>query len=119
MTVVTGHVGGDPEIRATAGGTSVATFSIATTDVWKDKATGERKERTDWHRIKLFAGLADVAKDYVKKGSLVQVQGSPRSDRYTDSAGVERYSHEVIGDKLFLLDRAEPSGGDNGGERDE
>ena len=105
-TIVCGHVGGDPDIRFTGKGTAVAVFSIAVTDVWKDKVSGDRKEHTEWYRIKLFGRRAEIAREYVHKGSLVLVEAKKRSERYTDKDGIERYSDEFVGDDIKLLDAA-------------
>lgn len=107
-----GHVGAAPEIRAKRGGGKVATFSVATGETWKDKATGERKERTEWHRIVVFQeALVGVVEKYVGKGSKLYIRGVIRSRSYTDGKGVERWTTEIVlngfGDQIVLLDKAE------------
>jgi single-strand DNA-binding protein len=107
-----GHLGGDPEIRRTQAGMPIANFSMATSERWKDKATGEKRERTEWHRIVIFnEGLAKIAEQYLKKGSKVYIEGAMQTRKWTDQQGVERYSTEVVlkqfDSKLVLLDRAE------------
>jgi len=107
-----GHVGAEPEIRATRGGGKVATFSLATGETWKDKATGERKERTEWHRIVVFQeALVGVVEQYVGKGSKLYIRGTIRSREYTPDDGVKRYTTEIVlhgfTDQIVLLDRAE------------
>jgi single-strand DNA-binding protein len=92
-----GHLGADPEIRRTQDGRPIANFSIATSEQWKDKATGERKEKTDWHRVVVFnEGLCKVVEQYVKKGSQVYISGKLRTRKWTDQGGVDRYVTEVI-----------------------
>jgi single-strand DNA-binding protein len=92
-----GNLGGDPEIRNTTRGDKVATFSVATTDSWTDARSGERRERTEWHRVVIFSdGLAEIAEKYLKKGSKVFLEGALQTRKWTDNAGVERYSTEVV-----------------------
>jgi single-strand DNA-binding protein len=107
-----GHLGGDPDIRRTQDGRPIANFSIATSESWRDKATGERKEKTEWHRVVIFSeGLAKVAEQYLKKGSKVYVEGALQTRKWTDQQGIERYSTEVVlqgfGSSLQMLDRAD------------
>ena len=92
-----GNVGRDPEIRSTQDGREIATLAIATSETWKDKVSGERREKTEWHRVVVFSeGLVGVVKNYVKKGSKLLIEGSLQTRKWTDSAGVERYTTEVI-----------------------
>ncbi|MBP7190235.1 MAG: single-stranded DNA-binding protein [Rickettsiaceae bacterium] len=92
-----GNLGKDPEIRTTSDGKEIATFSIATTESWKDRTSGERKERTEWHRIVVFNdGLVNVIKNYVKKGSKLYLEGALQTRKWVDNAGVEKYSTEVV-----------------------
>lgn len=117
-----GNLGKDPEIRTTNDGKEIASFSLATSDTWKDKATGERKERTEWHRIVVFnEGLVGVIKNYVQKGSKLYIEGSLQTRKWTDSSGAEKYTTEVVlqnySSTLILLDNKEgvgarPSGSD-------
>ena len=102
-----GHLGNDPEIRAMPNGGNVANLSVATTEKWKDKQTGERKEATEWHRVVIFGKLADVVGQYLKKGSKVYIQGSLRTRKWTDQAGIEKYTTEIVvamNGKLEMLD---------------
>ena len=104
-----GNVGKDPEIRNTNDGREIATFSLATGDVWRDRATGEKKERTEWHRVVVFNdALASVVKNYIKKGSKIYVEGSLQTRKWVDNAGIEKYTTEVIlqnfNSALILLD---------------
>lgn len=92
-----GNLGKDPEIRRTQDGRPIANFSIATSDSWRDKATGEKRERTEWHRIVIFSeGLAKVAEQYLKKGDKVYIEGALQTRKWTDKDGVEKYSTEVV-----------------------
>lgn len=95
--ILVGNVGKDPEIRNSADGTKIANLSLATSEVWKDKATGERKDRTEWHRVVVFNDrLSDVIEKYVKKGSKLYLEGQLQTRKWTDSAGQDRYSTEVV-----------------------
>lgn len=108
-TIICGHVGDEPEIRATSTGKPVAVFSVAVTDVWNDKESGERKERTQWFRTTAYGRTAELARDYVHKGSLVLVEAEYRSEKYVDKEQVDRYSSEFVVRDLKFLDRA-PTG---------
>ena len=95
--ILLGRLGGDPEIRVSLDGTKIARFSIATGETWKDKNTNEKKERTDWHRIVIFSpGLSEIVEKFLKKGSLIYLEGQIRSRKYTDQAGVEKTTTEVV-----------------------
>jgi len=109
---IIGHLGKDPEVRYLPGGEAVANFSIATTEKWKDKNTGEPREETEWHRISTFGRLAEIVGDYVKKGSLVFVQGKLKTRKYTDGQGVERYSTEIRAETLKMLGGRDSSQGE-------
>jgi single-strand DNA-binding protein len=98
-----GYLGRDPETRATAAGDSVAQFTLATTETWKDKATGEKREATEWHRVVLYRKLAEIAGQYLKKGSLVYVEGRLQTRKWTGKDDVERYVVEIIADDLRML----------------
>lgn len=104
-----GNLGADPEFRSSGDGKELATFSLATTETWKDRATGEKKEKTEWHRIVVFSeGLVSVIKNYVQKGSKLYLEGSMQTRKWTDKDGVEKYTTEVVlqnfGSQLLLLD---------------
>ncbi len=101
--ILIGNLGQDPEVRYSAGGSAITTISIATSESWKDKQTGEKQERTEWHRIKFFGKLAEIAGEYLKKGAQVYVEGSLRTDKYTDKQGVERYSTNIIANEMQML----------------
>lgn len=100
--IILGHLGQDPETRYTANGDAVCNLSIATSEQWKDKS-GEKQERTEWHRIVLFGRLAEVAGEYLSKGSMVYVEGRIVTKKYTDKEGVEKYSTEIAANSLKLL----------------
>ena len=116
--ILVGNVGQDPEIRSTNDGKEIANFSIATTESWKDKITGERKDKTEWHRVVIFSqGLVGVVKNYVKKGSKLYIEGQLQTRKWTDNSGVERYTTEVVlqnfNSSLQMLDsRANANSGD-------
>ena len=99
-----GFLGGDPEVRYTPSGTAIATISVATSESWKDKQTGEQKERTEWHRCETWGKLAEVCKEYLNKGSKVYLEGSLRTDKWTDKAGIERYTTKIRFDNMQMLD---------------
>lgn len=114
--VLIGNLGRDPEIRSTSDGREIANFSIATSESWKDKATGERKDKTEWHRIVVFSeGLVRVIKNYVKKGSKLYIEGQLQTRKWMDNENQERYTTEVVlqnfNSSLILLD----SRGENNG----
>lgn len=95
--LIIGNVGKDPEIRSMQSGDTVASFSIATSESWKDKASGERKEKTEWHRISCFnQGLNKVIEKYVKKGTKIYIEGQIETRKWTDKDGVEKYSTEIV-----------------------
>lgn len=110
--ILVGNLGKDPEVRRLGSGDPVVSFSIATSETWKDKASGERKERTEWHQVVIFnTALCSVAEQYLKKGSKVFVEGQMQTRKWTDQAGIERYTTEVVlrqfRGELILLDKAE------------
>jgi single-strand DNA-binding protein len=95
--ILVGNLGKDPEIRRTQDGRPIANLSVATSETWRDRATGERKEKTEWHRVVIFnEGLAKVAEQYLKKGAKVYVEGQLQTRKWTDQSGVEKYSTEVV-----------------------
>lgn len=107
--ILVGNLGADPETRYTASGTAITTLRLATSEQWRDKQSGERQERTEWHRVKLFGKLAEIAGEYLKKGRQVYIEGSLRTDKYTGQDGVERYSTDIIANEMQML-----GGGDMG-----
>jgi single-strand DNA-binding protein len=102
--ILVGNLGNDPEVRYLPSGNAVATLSVATTDNWKDKQTGERQERTEWHRVVLFNRLGEIAGEYLRKGSKVYLEGSLRTRKWQDKNGVERYTTEIVASELQMLD---------------
>jgi single-strand DNA-binding protein len=114
--ILVGNLGRDPEIRSTNDGTRVANMSVATSESWKDKATGERKERTEWHRVVVFNDrLVDIIEKYLKKGSKIYLEGALQTRKWTDKDGQERYTTEVVLQRfrgeLTMLDGARSSEG--------
>jgi single-strand DNA-binding protein len=107
--IIVGNLGADPETRYTPSGDAVTNLRVATTDKWKDKASGEMKEQTEWHRIAFFGRLAEVAGEYLKKGSQVYVEGSLRTRKY-EKDGQTHYSTEIRGDVMQMLGRREGGG---------
>jgi single-strand DNA-binding protein len=101
--ILVGNLGADPETRYQPSGEAITNIRVATTDKWKDKASGEMKEATEWHRIAFFGRLAEIAGEYLKKGSQVYVEGRIRTRKYQDKDGNERYSTEIIGDRMQML----------------
>src|ERR1700754_404761 len=119
--ILVGNLGKDPEVRRLQNGNPVVNLSVATSENWRDKATGERKEKTEWHRVVIFSeGLAKVAEQYLKKGAKVYIEGQLQTRKWTDQAGVEKYSTEVVlqgfNSNLTMLDGR---GGGGGGFADE
>ena len=101
--ILIGNLGADPETRAMPSGTTVANLRIATSESWRDKQTGEQQERTEWHRVAFFGRLAEVAGEYLRKGSQVYVEGSLRTRKWQDKQGNDRYSTEIVGNDLQML----------------
>ena len=101
--ILIGHLGADPESRAMPSGSSVANLRIATTESWRDKQSGEQQERTEWHRVALFGRLAEIASEYLRKGSQVYIEGSLRTRKWQDKQGNERYSTEIVGNEMQML----------------
>ncbi|MEY3724269.1 MAG: hypothetical protein RLZZ365_204 [Pseudomonadota bacterium] len=101
--IIVGNVGRDPETRYMPSGDAVTNISVATSDRYKDKQTGEMKENTEWHRIAFFGKLAEIAGQYLKKGSQVYVEGRLRTRKWTDQSGQEKYSTEIIADSMQML----------------
>ena len=115
--ILVGNLGADPETRYTQGGGAITSIRIATSESWNDKQTGEKQERTEWHRIKFFGKLAEIAGEYLRKGSSVYVEGSIRYDKYTGQDGQEKYSTDIIADEMQMLGGREGGGGGAGGDR--
>ena len=116
--ILIGNVGNDPEIRYMPNGNAVANISLATSDSWKDKGTGEQQDRTEWHRVVYFNRLAEIVEQYVKKGSKLYVEGRLQT-RSWEQDGVKRYSTEIVGSEMQMLDsRGGAGGGQGGGQGD-
>jgi single-strand DNA-binding protein len=121
--ILVGNLGKDPEIRRTQDGRPIANLSIATSDTWRDKATGERKEKTEWHRVVIFSEpLCKIVEQYLKKGAKVYIEGALQTRKWTDASGVEKYSTEVVlqgfNSTLTMLDGRSGGGGNFGGSDD-
>lgn len=101
--ILIGNLGNDPEIRYTQSGSAVAKVSIATTDSWTDKQSGEKRESTEWHRVVFFGRLAEIVNEYLKKGSQVYVEGNLRTNKWQDQSGQDRYTTEVIARDMQML----------------
>ena len=112
--IIVGNLGADPESRYLPSGDAVCNIRVATTDKWKDKASGEMKEQTEWHRISFFGRLAEIAGEYLKKGSQVYVEGSLRTRKYQDKDGTEKYATDIRGDTMQMLGSRQ-GGGMGGG----
>ncbi len=109
--IIVGNLGRDPETRYMPSGDAMTNIAVATTDKWKDKATGEQKEATEWHRVAFFGKLAEIAGQYLKKGSQVYIEGKLRTRKWTDKDGIEKYSTEIIADTMQMLGSRQGMGG--------
>ena len=114
--IIVGNLGRDPETRYMPSGDAVTNITVATTDRYKDKQSGEMKEATEWHRISFFGKLAEIAGQYLKKGSQVYVEGSLRTRKYTDKDGVEKFATEIRADTMQMLGSRQGMGGGGSGE---
>ena len=115
--ILVGNLGRDPETRYNPEGGAITNVSVATTDTWKDKASGEKQERTEWHRVVFFSRLAEIAGEYLKKGSQVYIEGSLRTRKWTDKEGVEKYTTEIVADRMQMLGSRSGQGDAGGRER--
>ena len=116
--IIVGNLGKDPEMRSFPSGDQVANVTIATTDKWKDKQSGEMKEATEWHRIVFNGRLAEIVGQYLRKGSQVYVEGSLRTRKWTDQSGVEKYTTEIRADQMQMLGSRQGMGGPGPGQDD-
>ena len=116
--IVVGNLGKDPEMRSFPSGDQVANVTIATTDKWKDKASGEMKEATEWHRIVFNGRLAEIVGQYLRKGSQVYVEGSLRTRKWTNKEGVDQYTTEIRADQMQMLGSRQGMGGQGGNQDD-
>jgi len=110
--ILVGNLGQDPDVRYTADGRAIANISIATTDSWKDKNTGEQQDRTEWHRVVFFSRLAEIVSEYLKKGAQVYVEGRLQTRKWQDKDGNDRYTTEIVANEMQML------GGRSGGTAD-
>jgi single-strand DNA-binding protein len=101
--IIVGNLGRDPEVRYSANGNAIANVTVATTDSWRDKQSGERQERTEWHRVVFFGRLAEIAGEYLKKGSQVYVEGRLQTRKWEDQSGQERYTTEIVAAEMQML----------------
>jgi single-strand DNA-binding protein len=111
--ILVGNLGADPETRYMPNGDAVTNFSLATTDRWKDKSTGEAKESTEWHRVVIYGKLAEIAGKYLKKGAQVYLEGKLKTRKYQDKSGQERYTTEVFADQMKMLGSKGADGNDS------
>ena len=112
--ILVGNLGADPETRSTPGGTTVTNLSVATTRQWKDRNTGEQKEHTEWHRVAMFDRLAEVAAEYLRKGSQVYIEGRIQTRKWQDNNGNDRYSTEIVAQEMQMLGGRGGGGGGGG-----
>ena len=108
--ILVGNIGQDPEIRYMPNGNPVANLTLATSESWKDKQSGETKEQTEWHRVVMFNKLAEIAGEYVKKGSKVYLEGAIKTRKWQDQQGQDRYTTEIVANELQMLDRRSDAG---------
>jgi single-strand DNA-binding protein len=101
--LIIGNLGRDPEMRYAASGTAICSLAVATTESWKDKTSGEKKEQTEWHRVVMYGKLAEIAGQYLKKGSSVYLEGKLQTRKWTDKEGVERFTTEIVADEMKML----------------
>jgi single-strand DNA-binding protein len=116
--ILVGNLGRDPETRYMPDGGAVTNVSIATTESWKDKTSGEKQEKTEWHRVAFFGKLAEIAGEYLKKGSQVYVEGRLQTRKWQDKDGADRYTTEIIADRMQMLGSRQGMGGGERGERE-
>ena len=114
--IIVGNLGGDPETRYMPSGSAVTNFTVATNESWKDKQTGEQKERTEWHKVAMFGRLAEIAAEYLRKGSQVYIEGKLRTRKWQGKDGQDRYTTEIVADEMQMLGgRGGAGGGSFGG----
>jgi len=113
--IIVGNIGQDPETKFTTGGAAITNISVATSESWKDKQTGQSQERTEWHRIVFFNRLAEIAGEYLKKGSKVYVEGALRTRKWQDQSGQDRYTTEIVGNEMQMLDSRSEGDSQGGG----
>ncbi len=113
--IIVGNLGGDPETRYMPSGSAVTNLTVATNESWKDKQTGEQKERTEWHKVAMFNRLAEIAAEYLRKGSQVYIEGKLRTRKWQDKEGKDRWTTEIIADEMQMLSGRSGGGGGAGG----
>ena len=113
--ILVGNLGNDPEVRYANNGSAIANISVATTDSWKDKNTGEQQERTEWHRVVMFNRLGEIAGEYLKKGSQVYIEGRLQTRKWQDQSGQDRYTTEIVANEMQMLGGRGGGGGEMGG----
>lgn len=113
--ILVGNLGNDPDVRYTQSGAAVANVSIATSESWKDKTTGEQQDRTEWHRVVFFGRLAEIVSEYLKKGSQIYVEGRLQTRKWQDKEGIDRYTTEIVANEMQMLGGR---GGGGGGSQD-
>lgn len=111
--ILVGNIGKDPEVRYSQGGGAIANVTLATSETWRDKNTGENQERTEWHRVVFFGKLGEIVGQYVKKGSKLYVEGSLRTRKWQDQSGQDRYTTEIVANEMQMLDSRGQGGGGN------
>ncbi|MGY8813952.1 MAG: single-stranded DNA-binding protein [Gammaproteobacteria bacterium] len=108
--ILVGNLGNDPDVRYTAGGAAVSNISIATSETWKDKESGEKQEKTEWHRVVFFGRLAEIVAEYLKKGSQVYIEGRLQTRKWQDKEGADRYTTEIVANEMQMLGSRGSSG---------
>jgi single-strand DNA-binding protein len=108
--ILIGNLGNDPEVRYTPNGSAIANVTLATTETWRDKQSGELQDRTEWHRVVFFGRLAEIVGEYLRKGSKIYVEGSLRTRKWQDKTGIDRYTTEIIAGEMHMLDSRGASG---------
>ena len=108
--ILIGNLGADPEVRYTPSNDAVCNFTLATSESWKDKNTGQQKEQTEWHRVVIFRRLGEIAGEYLKKGSKVYIEGKLKTRKWQDKDGQDRYTTEIVANEMQMLDGAKSSG---------
>ncbi len=109
--IIVGNLGNDPEVKYTPSGSAIATISIATSEQWKDKQTGEQREKTEWHRVVMFNRLGEIAGEYLRKGSQVYIEGRLRTNKWQDQSGNDRYTTEIVANTMQMLGARSATGG--------
>jgi single-strand DNA-binding protein len=116
--ILIGNLGVDPEVKYTPSGTAVTNISVATTESWKDKQSGERQEKTEWHRVVMFTRLAEIAGEYLRKGSQVYIEGRLQTRKWQDKNGQDRYTTEIVANDMQMLGGRGGGAGASGGSQD-